>query len=169
MKKNLFFMMIAAAIAFAGCNKNDDETPPLAATTQTWTFGEQTWSDAIHCPECNKETFEDSYTEPQCRSYTENGKTWYYYNWAYVNTNKNTMCPDPWRVPIKEDFEMLISNTNAATLTAAWGYGGSSSECDVSSQAYYWNNATGYYWYGYGNEIDVSTSHGFQVRCVKDN
>jgi hypothetical protein len=32
-------------------------TPRYAASTQTWTFGEQIWSDAIHIPECNKTDF----------------------------------------------------------------------------------------------------------------
>jgi hypothetical protein len=164
----------------AGCKKNDDETPPLAASTQTWTFGEQTWSDAIHCPECNKGTFEDSNTDPQCRSYTKDGKTWYYYNWAYVDANKATMCPDPWRVPTKEDFETLVSNTTASTLVSEWGYGGT---C-VSSGTLYAQDGAAYYWssteydsgcvyeLGYGSsdvnpQNYVGKYYGQQVRCVK--
>jgi hypothetical protein len=186
MKNSLFLTMIAAmAIAFAGCNKDDNEsakTPPLAATTQTWTFGDQTWSDAIHCPECNKETFEESYTAPQCRSYTESGKTFYYYNWAYVDANKNKMCPSPWRVPTKEDFEILANNTTTSALTDAWGYGGfvydDGSVYAVSRQFHYWSSTddSRYYTHAYFFCIDVSGSispsndykdSGKQVRCVK--
>jgi uncharacterized protein (TIGR02145 family) len=190
MKKSLFLMMIAAmAIAFAGCNKDNDEsakTPPLAATNQSWTFGEQTWSDAIHCPECNKEAFERSDTDPDCRSYTENGKTWYYYNWAYVDANKNKMCPSPWRVPIKEDFETLVStlggNTQTArdAIAAAWGYGGivAGSPGYMSTIAVYWSstedNRNFIYYFdsdtlGVFNIPDTNLDkyYGLQVRCVK--
>jgi hypothetical protein len=86
-------------------------TPPYAATTRTWVFGDQIWSDAIHIPVCNKETFENSYTEPQCHSYTENGKIWYYYNGIYVMTNQHAMCPSPWRVPTTADFRNLMVGT----------------------------------------------------------
>jgi hypothetical protein len=69
-------------------------TPPYAASTLIWTFGEQQWSDAIRIPACNKtSSFTDSYTEPQCRSYTSGTNTWYYYNWPYVVANPSTMCP----------------------------------------------------------------------------
>jgi uncharacterized protein (TIGR02145 family) len=164
-----------------GCKKEDESvaTPPLAASTQTWTFGDQTWSDAIHCPECNKETFEDSYTDPQCRSYTESGKTWYYYNWAYVDANKATMCPSPWRVPTSEDFETLASSTDYSTLISEWGYGGladGSSMYIVDTHARYWSSSVGGGNYPYslncwGGEMDVASvynkSFGLQVRCVK--
>jgi hypothetical protein len=169
-----------------GCKKDDEnentKNPPYAATTQTWTFGNQTWSDAIQMPDCNKEDFEDSYTDPQCRSYTENGKTWYYYNWPYVNANKTTMCPDPWRVPTKEDFDVLVSNTTSSTLIDAWGYGGGargSSMYDVNSYADYWSSTvdsdnTNYAYFSYYTIGSLYVTydnkyHGFQVRCVKDN
>jgi hypothetical protein len=186
MKRLLFIMIAAATIIFVGCNKDDDEsanTPPYAATTQTWTFGDQTWSDAIHCPECNNETFEESVTEPQCRSYTdaESGKTFYYYNWAYVDANKNKMCPSPWHVPTREDFETLISYANAASLADAWGYGGVALSwgMDVmSTEGDYWSNtkyaesdshAHGLCFTPSGQEHvnKHPRSDGAQVRCVK--
>ena len=74
-------------------------TPPYAASTKTWTFGEQTWSDAIHIPECNKSSFTERYYETQCRSYTQGANTWYYYNWLYVNKHAARLCHSPWRVP----------------------------------------------------------------------
>jgi hypothetical protein len=188
MKTKILFLMVAAAIMVVGCKDSDDEeneganTLPYAATTQTWTFGDQTWSDAIQCPECNKETFENSYTEPHCRSYTENGKTWYYYNWAYVKQNAATLCPSPWRVPSRSDFEILANNTWASALIDAWGYGGdaySSSIVNSGSYAYYWSS-TGYengfdYAYsllyrtnGYVNPQNTAYKYyGLQVRCVK--
>jgi hypothetical protein len=95
-------------------------TPPHAAGTMTWTFGGQTWSDAIHCAECNKESFTESATDPQCRSYTSGTNTWYYYNWPYVNANKNILCPSPWRVPTHADFLYLVDHTTAVNLLKNW-------------------------------------------------
>jgi hypothetical protein len=175
-----FVLLLAAIMVFAGCDKDENATtPPLAASPQTWTFGEQTWSDAIQCPECNKETFEDSYTDPQCRSYTENEKTWYYYNWAYVSQNAATLCPSPWRVPTKEDFDVLVSNTTYSVLISAWGYGGSISDwlggvVSPGSFAHYWSSTesdVGAYSLRYASyDLDVGNHSyylGFQVRCVK--
>jgi uncharacterized protein (TIGR02145 family) len=181
MKKHLFLMIAAATmVAFVGCDKNENvATPPLIASTQTWTFGDQTWSDAIQCPECNKETFEDSYTNPQYRSYTEDGKTWYYYNWAYVDANREEMCPSPWRVPTKEDFDVLVSNTTHSVLISTWGYGGGTSgwlngAVGTGSFAHYWSStdsgigACSLHYDSY--DLDVGNYDyylGFQVRCVK--
>jgi hypothetical protein len=153
-----------------------------AASTQTWTFGNQTWSDAIHIPDCNKSSFTNDYYNPQCRSYTESGKTWYYYNWAYVNANAAMLCPTPWRVSTKSDFEILVNYTYPAFLPDHWGYGGyayGSYVGDVSKQAFYWSS-TDYsinanYAYnlcfdktGFVNPQNYDNKYyGFQVRCVK--
>jgi hypothetical protein len=156
------------------------DTPPYAASAQTWTFGNQTWSDAIRCPECNKETFErSSNLDPLCRSYTADGKTWYYYNFDYVYFNKSALCPSPWRVPAKEDFETLVGNTDNSTLINAWGYGGLAYKSFVTymGSAFYWSS-TEYigsqvfyltYSSGYG-DLGVSVTYGeygHQIRCVK--
>jgi hypothetical protein len=174
--KRIFTLMMAAAMVFAGYAQN---TPPQAASTQTWTFGNQTWSDAIQIPGCNKETFEKSSTDPQCCSYTHEGKTYYYYNWPYVKQHADLLCPLPWRVPTKDDFVELNDNTNANTLIAAWGYGGGangSSMNYVSSNALYWpstENSSNYAYYLYylsGNVYPQNYTHkyfGFQIRCVK--
>jgi uncharacterized protein (TIGR02145 family) len=81
--------------------------PPLAASARLWTVGSQIWSDVINVPECDHDAFTNSATVPYCRSYTVSGKKWYYYNWSYVNANKNTLCPSPWHVPTKDDFIAL--------------------------------------------------------------
>jgi hypothetical protein len=159
----------------------DRNTPPFAASAKTWAFSNQTWSDAIHIPKCNKETFEGSYPAPACRSYTEGQKTWYYYNWPYVNENKTMLCPSPWRVPSKADIETLASNTNETALADAWGYGGDAAGSrivDVDSWAIYWTftrdigqypNALVYTIHntdlsGHGR---APANTGSQVRCVK--
>jgi hypothetical protein len=191
MKKTLFLMIIAAAV-FAGCKKDDDKSadaPPLAASDQTWTFGDQTWSDRIQCPECNKETFEYSFTEPQCGSYTdaESGKPYYGYNWPYVIANKATMCPYPWRVPTKLDFEALINLSRGAFIDA-WGFtegwyeaGGVGAleppeenlwSATHGGTGYFGHSSAWYFNYDYGGNFSVSYEKGWldspcQVRCVK--
>jgi uncharacterized protein YbdZ (MbtH family) len=150
---------------------------PFAASTQTWTFDSQTWSDAIQIPDCNKSDFDTNYTEPRCRSYTL-GKLRYYYNWSYVAAYAATLCPSPWQVPSQSDFNALVSATNYSTLFSEWGYGGfayGGSMNDVSTSAYYWSstqidsNRAYYLNYASGN-LGVTSNiknFGFQVRCVK--
>jgi hypothetical protein len=152
-------------------------TPPHAASPNTWTFGEQTWSDAIQIPECNKSSFTDSYTEPQCRSYTENGKTWYFYNWSYVCTNEVTLCPTPWRVPSRSDFQILVGNTPIAMLRTAWGEGGwcLSNRVDIGGDQQLWSTTVYdgttaysiYQMYGEYQVARLNRDSGIQVRCVK--
>jgi uncharacterized protein (TIGR02145 family) len=164
-------------------------TPPYAASTQTWKFGGQTWSDAIHIPECNRGAFYSRTTEPECRSYTEGFNTWYYYNWTYVNANKNRMCPSPWRVPTHQDFKTLKKNTNYNTIPHAWGFGGRAFGWDwlyknhlpsmdlTGDQAWYWSTDFTDYDMGVSLNYDARNgvrTHwdappytGMQVRCVK--
>ncbi|MDR3350223.1 MAG: hypothetical protein LBN98_01075, partial [Prevotellaceae bacterium] len=155
--------------------------PPYAASTHTWTFGSSPlgWSDVIQIPECNKDDFENSNTEPRCRSYTSGTNTRYYYNWAYVNANQSTMCPSPWRVPSQSDFNALAGATNGATLVSEWGLGGyadGSDVFDVDSIAYYWSSTErdtnsayflAYYNSNYMLVAYYTKRYGLQVRCVK--
>jgi hypothetical protein len=156
-----------------------DIPPPHAASTQTWTFGDQIWSDAIQIPECNKTSFTNSYDVPHCRSYTTNNITYYYYNWAYVNTNGTNLCASPWRVPSQSDFEALTGATSGGELTTVWGlpgYAYGSSMNFVGEDGLFWSsseNDTSYAYnlsYTSGN-LGVSNANpkllGFQVRCVR--
>jgi uncharacterized protein (TIGR02145 family) len=113
----LAFVSLFAVVAFCSCNKDgkngDGATPPLAASTKTWTIEspdgkiKQMWSDHINVPACNKSDYNggtsDEY-KADCRSYNYEGTTHYYYSWQYVNENQHTLCPDPWRVPTRDDF-----------------------------------------------------------------
>jgi hypothetical protein len=150
-------------------------TPPHAASTQTWTLGAQTWSDAIHMPDCNKPEFASSEDTPQCRSHTDGANTWYYYNWIYLNTNKAAMCPDPWRMPTRGDFTTL-SITPVSQLIDAWSFGGFLIETlyKADSQAYYWSDTESglfaycFSYHSIGQETDgFYKSRGLQVRCVR--
>jgi hypothetical protein len=163
--------------------------PDHVASNKLWQFGQQAWTDAIQVPECKDATFGYSLTEPHCRSYTASGNTWYYYNWAYVNQNAETLCQDPWRVPGKEDFDALATVvTLKADLFAAWGYGGNADAAsggmsDTGNLIGYWSStpnandntqawalAASNMWTD--SEVNVvnwgsRAQHGFQVRCVK--
>jgi hypothetical protein len=154
-------------------------TPPHAASTKTWTFGTQTWSDAIRVPGCNKKDFKHSSKEPHCRSYTSGGKTFYYYNFPYVAKNAATLCPLPWIVPSQSDFEDLMQNTTEKALAAAWGFGGLAGGSDMRNEnthAYYWSTTEHFSGYAYDlryaddGALEVnyySEAYGFQIRCVK--
>jgi hypothetical protein len=159
----------------------DNNAPTNAQSNKVWVFNSSTliWSDVIQIPECDKNNFTIAST-PNCRSYTEDGKTRYYYNWPYVNANAATMCPSPWRVPSREDFVALVAATNATILETAWGYGGTASMMmlSVSSQARYWSstedssNTSNAYSLSYTSdevnaEASVLKTMGHQVRCVK--
>jgi hypothetical protein len=184
MEKLLLLMMITVATVGA---KNLSPlyaqiTPLYADSTKIRVFGKQMWSDVVRIPGCNKTDFTASTTDPYCRSHTENGNTWYYYNWAYVDANKSTLCPLPWRVPTKEDFDILLKNNNKG-LGDVWGYGGGLADgsyvSQVSGHAYYWSSTKADSNNAYslsfstsglvGPQYDTNKRdgrYGFQVRCV---
>jgi hypothetical protein len=154
-------------------------TPRYAASALTWVFGSQTWSDAIQVPECNKTSFTNSSTNSDCRSYTFEGKTYYYYNWPYVIQHATTLCPAPWRVPTNSDQNALVSVTTTPALATAWGLAGHTFSMDmyaVGSRGYIWSSTaisttTSYNLaYGSGSQLISRPDKylGFQVRCVRD-
>lgn len=158
------------------------DAPPDAASNKVWVFGNQTWSDAIHISECNQEGFTISDTDPQCCSYTYENNAYYYYNWLYVITHADKLCPSPWRVPTRADFDKLenITYTNAIRLQYLWGFGGMATDrmvYYVDNDAYYWSSTertfeTAYDLF-YTNSGGIIPEHtplkflGYQVRCVK--
>jgi uncharacterized protein (TIGR02145 family) len=157
-------------------------TPPYAASPQTWLFGEQTWSDAIHIPECENASYTGDYDNPHCLSYTSGTNTWYYYNWAYVNANAATLCPSPWRVPAQSDFSTLVSalegSSGYQTLINEWGYGGFFGGFSIANTggAYHWSatehsNVDAYYLEYSSSTIRLQYYYGkysgMQVRCVR--
>jgi hypothetical protein len=185
MKTNIFpvlrvsFTVIACCLCLFGCMPvAAQNTPPHAASTKTWEFGNLTWSDAIQVPGCNKNAFAESLTQAQCRSYTSGTSTWYYYNWPYVDANKSVMCPSPWRVPAPADFHILADHATDAALISAWGVGGlahGSGIFNAGSTGYYWtaeqlgSNSAYYLDYssGYLHISQYYKHYGRQVRCVK--
>jgi hypothetical protein len=176
--KEIFVMMMAALTVFGGC-KNDEATPPYAASTQTWEIANLTWSDAIHDPACDKPDFDggtDKTPKADGRSYTHEGKTCFYYSWPYVNEHAARLCPSPWRVPTYEDVSRLCSTQTE--LIGLWGLGGYFNESKLE-----WFAEGGYYWladdpmetialalayWELGTICVYYREHkGLQLRCVK--
>jgi hypothetical protein len=171
-------------VTFNACNENkkkDDHNvaaPPYATSTKTWVFGNQTWSDAIHIPECNKESFELSATEPQCRSYSYESKTYYYYNWAYVQAYAEKLCPTPWHVPTNIELEYMYKNAPNIMVELAWGFSGLANGWYLSYRDLFGfigsmtekNLYTSYY-LGYGNGYKnmngVNKNVGLPIHCVR--
>jgi uncharacterized protein (TIGR02145 family) len=159
-------------------------TPPNVASTQTWVFGDQTWSDRIvaipsNCTRTESLTTSDNPTA-EFREYDNR----YYYSWSCVNAAQATLCPSPWRVPSQSDFRTLVSylggNTQSArdAIIAAWGTGGivnGSTIEGMSTNALYWSSEqydTQYAWHlqCWSGNLYVSAIrkyYGLQVRCVK--
>jgi hypothetical protein len=166
------------------CIRDEDAPPPDAASTQTWTFGEQTWSDLIQISACNKPGFTLSNDNTSCRSDKsgKDGTLRYYYNWAYVLANAATLCPGPvWRVPSDADFKSLVATPGVtySSLANAWGLGGYVGQTGMehvddygalgSTVTQTYNTYWGLYYYA-GRAPYAGTSVlylGQQVRCVK--
>jgi hypothetical protein len=166
--------------ALFNAGKSHVQTPPHAVSTRTWTFGNQVWSDAIGIPACNKESFTDSEYTPDCRSYSSGSDTWYYYNWPYVNANKRTLCPPPWRVPTRNDLEIMIGYNPADTVCNEWEFSGNYWEgkmFEVGKSGHIWTTTPRERGKGlvnvlfYDNNImfpvGSGDKSGFSVRCVR--
>jgi hypothetical protein len=99
-------------------------TPQYAASTRTWTFGDnpEIWSDAIEYPSCKgADWLYWQTTVPYCTSLDTDGRTFYYYNWPYVNANAKELCPAPWRVPTRDDFAVVGDYTTKNEIVKIWG------------------------------------------------
>jgi uncharacterized protein (TIGR02145 family) len=171
--------------------------PFYAASTQTWTVGDQTWSDVIQVPECNKEEYPiDPYT-PHCRKVSDQLGTTYLYNWAYVNLNAAQVCPAPWRVPTSMDFmnlDMTLGgsgdnradeNTNwvREQYLGTWGgiFGGFINSygtlANREGAGYYWSSTSSSGISAYGlafvvtgvvyPKVNSMKEYGIALRCVK--
>jgi hypothetical protein len=191
--KKFLTMAAFALLTLYGCNNNKSsvekkessvekkekiETPPHAASTLTWTYGNQVWSDAIQMPACNKSKFKSSNTSPDCHSYVSGTSTWYYYNWSYVEAHKSALCPAPWRVPTEIDLWILGSSTIPNALKNAWGQAGYSDwgyMMSVGVGLYHWSSTKdgakkAWNLACYDGSVYVrsrSKELGFQVRCVR--
>jgi hypothetical protein len=122
--------------------------------------------------------------DPFCLSHAHGENIFYYYNWTYVDANKAKMCPSPWRVPARSDFNTLVGNTTYAALSSAWGFGGTTNggmfSINEDVGAFYWSttrydDSAVYYlhYHSYWRDLEVDNdtiwdNYGYQVRCVCD-
>ena len=213
--KYLLPLMVAAAIIFTGCKKNGDggnesdvyetdDAPPYAASNKVWKVEspdgkiKQIWSDHIQVPACHKNAYDGGTSEnpkADCRSYTYEETTFYYYSWQYVSKNQQSLCPHPWRVPTSDDFENVASAFSGNTLDVhfaatnafemfvikgGWLLGGlcfgSGGLDGQGSYGYNWSaseySAGNGYYTTLGSsfflpQYDTGKDYGFSLRCVR--
>jgi len=80
------------------------------ATDNTWTLGNQIWSDVVTATSCQKETYNGGGSAvpfyADCRSNPKHYPgNWF--SWCAVVRFQHQLCPAPWRVPTAEDFLTL--------------------------------------------------------------
>jgi hypothetical protein len=179
MKKTLTILMLCGVVGGYA-----QTTPPYAASTKTWVIGEQTWSDHINVPECNKTSFESGTIENPKADCRNNSNYYYLYSWEYVRRNASTLCPAPWRVPTKDSFIKLAAALSSGdkNVISDWGavLGGTSN----GSGTLYYQGLSSYYWsssaysstYGYYASVESNyfrpqgyayKRFGFSLRCVR--
>jgi len=109
------FAQQSNTIAMTGCNTNipgwgNSLGSVSFASNQTWTIGNQTWSDAVTATACQKETFNGGCRKTlnfsaDCRS--NPGFPGDFFSWCAIVRFAVDFCPYPWRVPTREDFITL--------------------------------------------------------------
>jgi hypothetical protein len=152
--------------------------PPTAASTVTWIFGNQLWSDAIVIPECDKPASElvDSETEQGCAAAEYNGKKYYFYNRSYFTAHEATLCPSPWQTPLVSDYEALIKAVPFDDLSSYWAVCGYIHKGAPGAQGQqllmFAHDQIAYFKYNTGNgDYGVEPNaywmtHGVPVRCI---
>jgi uncharacterized protein (TIGR02145 family) len=160
--------------------------PPDAASTRTWVFGSQTWSDRIVANPSNCTLVDNITTKEPLPALYRAYEGQYYYNWICVAAEGPiSLCPADmgWRVPTQADFSALCNYLGGMgqlqydVLVAEWGFTGSALNTDVSgwnTTGAYWSTSTSgsygvYMYYGYGGVTVNANSKaiGRAVRCVK--
>ena len=191
MKKNLFIAIILS-VTFVSHKITYAETgfslgTVSFKTSQTWTIGDQTWSDVVMATGCKKTTFDggNDYLgfKADCRQNSGYGDL---FSWEAVNMYKHQLCPEPWRVPTIQDFvdldiglggmgRDLVTIYDANTIPyinenyiRRWGgtlggvslsdFDGTSSVYGRGKEASYWSQSEGDEYMG-RNETDAFILH----------
>ena len=84
-------------------------------TTTTWTTGNLVWSDVVVATGCNKiDYYAANLAQPlpttfqsDCRRGTLTGTDVSFFSWCAVHRFSDVLCPAPWRVPTRDDFDAL--------------------------------------------------------------
>jgi hypothetical protein len=156
------------------------DTPPYAASAQTWTFGSSlTWSDRIASTQINCQQVNTMSSSGTQTLYAVIDNK-YYYNWYCLDANRSQFCPDPWRIPTKEDFEELVIVTTYEVIEAAWTTpgcldAGNSSPTFGATYVALWTvtlSASNPYWIYTGfDSISIQTNKvrqtGLTIVCVR--
>jgi len=160
------------------------------ATDQTWTVGNQTWSDAVTVTNCDKVNFyggSSSNFNADCRS--NPGFPGDLFSWCAVIRFQAELCPAPWRVPTIQDFRSLDiafggNGNNRTDLNAIiryvsdWGLpfsGGSFPDGTLALQGtntIYWTQTVAWVINANGSIGTSGGTHayfGSALRCVRDN
>lgn len=98
-------------------------------TDETWTVGNQIWSDVVIASFCDKVEYyaypdlrENGLTATtfasDCRKGTEAGAGLSFFSWCAVMMHANVLCPDGWRVPTRDDFVTLVATINDGQFPA---------------------------------------------------
>jgi hypothetical protein len=149
---------------------------------KTWKIGNQTWSAPVTATYCEKTAFDggsEGKYRVDCRKHTET-KYGHLFSWCMVANHAAQLCPSPWRMPTKEDAELLAKQSSGGRLATLWGLSGyalGNSLWDVDSYAYYWSSTevssggnSAYTLDIYNSDLRTSLAYkstGMQVRCVK--
>jgi hypothetical protein len=156
-----------------------DPTQPIAASTQTWTYGTLTWSDRVVATpvECEQIDAFTEYDVMVTEYRVNNGRV--YYSSGCVIAAQTTLCPAPWRAPTADDLRIARA-AGWETISTDWGWGGFGSSGDILGLGF-----TGYVysttrsnpgrcnWYlrwvidGTFRLAEATGNHGLEFRCVK--
>jgi hypothetical protein len=97
MKELLTIIMLCGV-----CYGYAQDTPPYAASTQTWEVeaddATYIWSDYINLPECNK---------PDGKDCNRGEGIYNEYSWKFLQKNAGKLCPDPWTPQQLMDHPLL--------------------------------------------------------------
>jgi uncharacterized protein (TIGR02145 family) len=91
-------------------------------TDKIWTAGSQQWSDVVVAERCRKETFNSGSNPAYKADCRDNEDYGHLFSWAAVYRFQSEICPDGWRVPVKEDFIALdvhFGGTGELTVNVA--------------------------------------------------
>jgi hypothetical protein len=176
----------ASAAAVGTITVNAMTAPPGAASTQTWVWGSQTWSDriAVAPSSCTKKTtltIGEIYYNPSAEYIVLSGN--YYYNRrCFEQAGSSELCPSPWRVPTYSDVNALSDIFRGGKLSFPWPTPGrveGATLVDVDTGFAHLVdkvNYEGYYMYwtsplimGSGPQSNRTTYNmfGLQIRCIK--
>jgi uncharacterized protein (TIGR02145 family) len=160
----------------------------------------QIWSDVVTASKCKKTifcggVFEEVTFYADCRS--NPGFKGSLFSWSAVQVFGKQLCPEPWRVPTKEDFVTLdillggtgeknLGETHFSQYTNVWknqsgGYNFGGAEAGLLQQGFtgYWSQSEVDSTHGYllylNNNIRLSEpqyrrikDEGHALRCVRD-